>query len=154
MKGQPNKNLFPSPEDISRCKKLHSVLCVKSEENEASSLQNVLKTQFGGITAFKSAAKGGDTFFLTLGCNLPQCVNVTNQKVIADLRQALSTFIYENRTYCEVNIDIYFRNLVAKICIIKKSLCHLYSQQTLIVKNLLTHFVVNWFSYVIFFNRF
>ena len=101
-KGMGTKDLFPNPEQIDRCKKLHFVLCSKSEDSEASSLKNTLKTQFDGRTAYSSAAQGGDSFFLSLGRNLPQCVNVQNNRVVADLRQLLSQFIYENKTYCEV----------------------------------------------------
>ena len=46
------------------------------------------------------------SFFLTIGRNLPQCVNVANNKVVAVLRKALSTFIYDNKTYCEVRINL------------------------------------------------
>ena len=82
---------------------MHFVLCSKSEDSEASSLKNTLKTQFGGRTAYSSAAQGGDSFFLSLSRNLPQCVNVQNNHVVADLRQSLSQYIYENKTYCEVS---------------------------------------------------
>ena len=70
-KGMGTKNLFPNPDQIDQCKKLHLVLCSKSEESEASSLKNTLKTQFRGHTAYSSAAQGGDSFFLLLGRNLP-----------------------------------------------------------------------------------
>ena len=106
LKGSQTKDLFPSQEQIERAKKLHYVLCTKSEEAEASSLNNTLKTQFGGRTAFQSPLRGGDSFFLSMGRNLPQCININNNKVEADLRKALSTFIYDNKTYCEVRINL------------------------------------------------
>ena len=58
LKGSQTKDLFPSREQIERAKKLHYVLCSNSEEAEASSLNNTLKTQFGGRTAFRSPLQG------------------------------------------------------------------------------------------------
>ena len=93
MKGPSTKDLFPGPEQIERAKKLHYVLCTKFEDSEASSLHNTLKKQFGGRTAYHSAMTGGDSFYLSLGRNLPQCVNMSNNKVVVDLHQALSPIV-------------------------------------------------------------
>ena len=48
MKGPSTKDLFLGPEQIERAKKLHYVLCTKSEDSEASSLHNTLKSNSVG----------------------------------------------------------------------------------------------------------
>ena len=67
LKGSQTKDLFPSQEQIERAKKLHYVLCTKSEEAEVPSLNNTLKTQFVGRTAFWSPLQGGIHFSFQWG---------------------------------------------------------------------------------------
>ena len=62
LKGSQTKDLFPSQEQIERAKKLHYVLCTKSEEAEASSLTTPLKLNLGGGLLFSHPYKGGIHF--------------------------------------------------------------------------------------------
>ena len=77
-KGMSTKDLFPNPDQIDQCKKLHLVLCSKSEDSEASSLKKThSKPSLGGTLHTAQPLREGIHFFCPW---VGTCLNVLTSR--------------------------------------------------------------------------